>query len=225
MECPKCGSPVMAQYKQGEQNVAQCYKQHLWITNAEAKPTAVNAATRLAAASQASIARFVAQAYDRSMIDDGAEVDEHEFTELAWKLFYDLKGGPATKAPPHLYRLMSLRGSEVEALKDGRPIVLSGGLVSFSYADMENPAVAEEAFKRFGFHDAPCTVIAKVANPGWRLLNVPELYKMCGRKVRGVTSTDIEAEKEVVAFNMRLPRISGDNIIAYKERGKPWVFK
>lgn len=229
MECPKCGSPVAAQYKQGEQNVAQCYKKHLWkITSDQAKPTAVKAAQRLtmlsAAVSKSAIARFVADAYARSMLDDG-DVDEHEFAQTAYELLFAFKGGPATKAPAHLYRLMSLRGPELEALREGRPVVMHGSLVSFSYADMENPAVAEEAFKRFGSHESPCSVIVKVDNPGWRLLNVPELYKLCGRKVQGISATDIAAEKEVVVFNMRLPRVSGDNIIAYKERGKLWVFK
>lgn len=50
MECPKCGSPVMAQYRQGEQDVAQCYNTHLWkITAKDTAPTVVNAATRLVA--------------------------------------------------------------------------------------------------------------------------------------------------------------------------------
>lgn len=49
MNCPKCGSPVMAQYKQGEQNVAQCYNDHMWKTGEEAKPTKVSAAQRLKA--------------------------------------------------------------------------------------------------------------------------------------------------------------------------------
>lgn len=51
MDCPKCGSPVAAQYKQGTQNVGQCYRNHLWeLTGSEAL-TKVSAARRLKAVS------------------------------------------------------------------------------------------------------------------------------------------------------------------------------
>ena len=208
--------------------MAQCYNQHLWKTSGAAQPTKVGAARRLsvvrAAVSKGAIARFVSQAYERSLLDDG-DVDEDKFEQRAWELYAEFKGGPATKAPQHLYRMMSLRGSDVQALKDGRPIHLNDSLVSFSYANMEETSIAEEAFKRFGSHDAPCSVIIKVTNPGWRLLNIPELYKMCDRKAPRTSSVDIDTEKEVIVIGARLPSISGDNIIAYKERDKPWVFK
>lgn len=41
-QCPKCGMPVMALYKEGTSHAAQCYNKHMWLVPADrAQPTKV----------------------------------------------------------------------------------------------------------------------------------------------------------------------------------------